>query len=140
MAENCIKHRPGCGTADELMSQGPGRDVTVINTVDGFQLCLLNASHREILVRMYRSFEPLGLALELPPINEAGRALWIDHALRHAINCGAFSAAGDLVGHSCLALSGMGEAEVALFVRLEYRRRGIGASTSDGVRYWTNLR
>lgn len=118
------------------MSQGPDRDVTVINTDDGFQLCLLNASHREVLVRMYRSFEPLGMALGLPPINEAGRALWIDHALRQAINCGAFSAAGDMVGHSFLALSGMGEAEIALFVRQEYRRRGIGSNLIGTILQW----
>jgi len=122
--------------ADEVISQGFGRNVMVINTDDAIQLRLLNASHREILLRMYRSFEPLGLALSLPPIKEAGRAHWIDHALRQAVNCGAFSGAGDLVGHSFLALLGMGEAEIALFVRQEYRRLGIGANLIRTILQW----
>ena len=124
------------GGADELMSQETGCDITVLNTDDWFQLCRLNASHREILVQMYRSFEPLGQALGLPPINEERRTLWIEHALRQAINCGGFLATGDLVGHSFLALAGMGEAEIAVFVRQEHRRRGIGTNLIGTILQW----
>jgi GNAT superfamily N-acetyltransferase len=92
------------------------------------QVLPVTISHREILLRMYRSFEPLGLALGLPPRNEECRVDWIDYALRQRINLGTFSPAGELIAHSFLAISGVGEAEIALFVRQEYRRRGVGAN------------
>jgi GNAT superfamily N-acetyltransferase len=95
---------------------------------DALQILPLTLSHREILLRMYRGFQPLGSALGLPPRNEECRVDWIDYVLRQRINLGTFSAAGDLTAHSFLAISGIGEAEIALFVRQEYRRRGIGAN------------
>lgn len=122
--------------ADEFVGKGQGHDATGVNQDEAFQIRPMNANHREILIRMYRSFEPLGLALGLPPINEARRALWIHHALGQAINFGAFSPAGELAGHSFLALSSMGEGEIALFVRQEYRRRGHGANLIRAILQW----
>jgi RimJ/RimL family protein N-acetyltransferase len=89
----------------------------------------LTRNDREVLAEMYRGFEPLGAAHGLPPTNEERRIDWIDGAclLGQQINLGAFSPAGDLVGHCFLAVSGIHEAELAIFVRQEYRRQGIGS-------------
>ena len=101
------------------------------STIDGeaFQILRLTQKHRNVLVEMYRGFEPLGSAMGLPPTNEERRVDWIDRAcaLGQQINLGAFSPAGDLVAHCFLAVSGIHEAELAIFVRQEYRRRGLGS-------------
>jgi GNAT superfamily N-acetyltransferase len=112
----------------------------IMNADDVHRIHPLSVSHREILLRMYRSFEPLGLALGLPPGNEDNRVVWIEHALRQEINLGAFSSSGDLVGHSFLAISDVNEAEIAFFVRQEYRRRGIGTELVTALLPWSARR
>jgi RimJ/RimL family protein N-acetyltransferase len=93
----------------------------------------LNTEDRELLLRMYRSFDPLGGAQGLPPRNEEIREIWIDRALKEKINVGAFSAAGDLAGHSFLASSDGGDTELAVFVHQGSRRRGIGTAMVRAV-------
>lgn len=100
----------------------------------------LTLAHREMLLRMYRSFDPLGLAHGLPPRNEERRQIWIDRALQQEVNMGAFLPAGDLLGHSFLASSDTGEAEVAVFVQQGDRRRGIGTALVKAVLQWAEQR
>lgn len=83
---------------------------------------------REILLEMYRGFEPLGLDLGLPPRNEEGRESWVASALQLEINIGAFTPLGCLVGHSFIAMSSPWDAEMACFVEQGHRRRGIGTA------------
>jgi GNAT superfamily N-acetyltransferase len=105
----------------------------VMQADDVIQFRPLTLAHREILLRMYRNFDPLGLAHGLPPPCEESRQIWIDRALQQEINMGAFLPTGDLMGHSFLASSGAGEAEVAVFVQHGYHRRGIGTVLVKGV-------
>jgi len=114
--------------------------VKVMNGGNAIQLRPLNRSYRDILLRMYRGFGPLGLELGLPPRNEEGRQIWIDSVIQQEINIGAFSPSGDLLGHGFLATSGMGEAEVAFFVQQGYRRRGIGTALVKAVLQWAEQR
>src|SRR5579872_1329270 len=111
-----------------------------MNSENAIEFRPLTLWHRDILLRMYRGFEPLGLAFGLPPRNEEGREIWIDRALRHEINTGAFSQAGDLLGHSFLVASGVAEAEIAFFVHQVYRQRGIGTALVKAVLRWAEQR
>ena len=88
---------------------------------------------QNLLVQMYESFEPLGVALGLPPFTEESRFRWIGLALRNEINVVAFSADGRIAGHCFLAADGSGSAEMAIFVHQEYRRKGIGAALVKAV-------
>jgi RimJ/RimL family protein N-acetyltransferase len=98
----------------------------VKNADNTIQIRPLILADREILLGMYRTFEPLGGAQGLPPRVEEARQTWIDRALQREVNVGAFSAGGDLVGHSFLASSDAGEAELGIFVHQRSRQRGIG--------------
>jgi RimJ/RimL family protein N-acetyltransferase len=98
----------------------------VKNADNIIQIRPLTLADREILLEMYRTFEPLGGAQGLPPRVEEARRTWIDRALQGEVNVGAFSAGGDLAGHSFLASSGAGEAELAIFVHQRSRQRGVG--------------
>jgi hypothetical protein len=62
---------------------------------DLIQIRPLTLADREILLEMYRTFEPLGGAQGLPPRDEEVRQTWIDQALRGEVNVGAFSAGGE---------------------------------------------
>ncbi len=88
---------------------------------------------RELLLAMYGSFEPLGVAQGLPPRSEEARANWIDQALREEINAGAFSSAGGLAGHAFLAAAEPEVAELAVFVHQNFRGRGIGTALVRAV-------
>jgi ribosomal protein S18 acetylase RimI-like enzyme len=81
---------------------------------------------REALLTMYRTFDPLGAAQGLPPASEEGRRSWIDRLVREALNWGAFSTEGRCLGHSILAESAPGEAEIAFFVHQSFRCRRLG--------------
>ena len=83
---------------------------------------------RDFLIGMYDRFDPLGVALGLPPVPAEARHLWIGHALGCKINVGAFSPGGEVVGHCFLAADQAGSAELAVFVHQHFRRRGIGAA------------
>jgi RimJ/RimL family protein N-acetyltransferase len=81
---------------------------------------------RDLLVEMYDEFEPLGGAFGLPPFSADARREWIVFALAHELNIVAFAADGAAVGHCFLVADTSGTAEIAIFVRQEYRRQGIG--------------
>ena len=85
-------------------------------------------SQRDLLVRMYDRFDPLGGALGLPPHTAEARRAWIGRALGNLVSVAAFSPSGEVVGHCFLAADKPGFAEVAIFVHQESRRIGVGAA------------
>ncbi len=100
---------------------------------DTIQVRSLSTADREILLAMYRTFDPLGVAQGLPPRNEEARQIWIGRAIEEEINVGAFSPAGELAGHGFLASSDAGEAELAVFVHQGFRQRGVGTALVKAV-------
>ena len=114
-------------------SKGEGGSALVQNlsatrerAVSGIQIRVEGAVERDLLVKMYDEFEPLGVAFGLPPFSAAARRNWIAGALAHKVNSVALSPEGAAVGHCFLAVDPSGSAEIAIFVRQEHRRRGIG--------------
>ena len=101
--------------------------------VSDTQIRALSPADREMLVSMYGSFDPLGVAQGLPPRSEEARRSWIDHALQEEINVGAFSPAGEPAGHAFLAAAEPGIAELAVFVHQSFRGRGIGTALVRAV-------
>lgn len=83
---------------------------------------LASASDQALLRAMYEGFEPRPASLGLPP--RKGLERWLDH-LSQALNFVAVTE-GELVGHAVLCPDA-NEAEVAVFVRQEYRLQGIGS-------------
>lgn len=88
----------------------------------------VSRADRDALLRMYRTFDPLGVAQGLPPRSEEARQEWIDRALAEEFNWGAFTAAGDAAGHVFLAGSAPREVELAAFVHQGFRQRRIGTA------------
>jgi RimJ/RimL family protein N-acetyltransferase len=93
-----------------------------------FQIRPVGPPQRELLIQMYDRFDPLGVAFGLPPRTLEGRRHWIADALGHTVNVAAFSPSGDVVGHCFLAGDNPGSAELAVFVRQDSRRKGVGAA------------
>jgi RimJ/RimL family protein N-acetyltransferase len=83
---------------------------------------------RDLLMGMYDRFDPLGVALGLPPRVAEARRDWIGAALDHEVNVAASSPAGEIVGHCFLAGDKPRSAELAIFVHQESRRRGVGSA------------
>jgi RimJ/RimL family protein N-acetyltransferase len=84
---------------------------------------------REALLRLYREFEPLGVAQGLPPLTEYGRQAWIDRLLEEGCHMGArLQTPERIIGHVILAPSGQSEAEIAFFVHQDHRRKRLGTS------------
>jgi len=50
-------------------------------------------SQRDLLIRMYDRFDPLGAAFGLPPYKTEARREFIGRAVNHRVNLAAFSAA-----------------------------------------------
>jgi GNAT superfamily N-acetyltransferase len=94
----------------------------------GVQIRPIGPGQRRLLIEMYERFDPPGAALGLPPLTAEAREAWIDAALRHPVNLGAFTPVGEPVGHCFLAPSAPCEAELAVFVHQQSRRKGIGAA------------
>jgi GNAT superfamily N-acetyltransferase len=92
------------------------------------QIQEIGPPQRDLLITMYDRFDPLGAALGLPPPTAEARHEWIGSALGQIVNVAAFSPAGEIVGHCFLAADKPGSAEIAVFVRQESRRKGIGAA------------
>ena len=92
-------------------------------------------SERDLLIGMYEQFDPLGVALGLPPYTEEGRRSWIGEALAQKINGAAF-AAGHLVGHCFLAANQPDSAELAIFVHQDFRRKGVGSGLVKSALKW----
>ena len=90
------------------------------------QIQAIGPPQRDLLIAMYDEFEPLGAALGLPPRAPEVRHKWIGLALSQIVGVAAFSPAGEVVGHCFLAKDQPNAGEIAVFVRQEFRRRGIG--------------
>jgi GNAT superfamily N-acetyltransferase len=85
---------------------------------------------------MYNRLDPLGAALGLPPRSAEGRQQWILGALGQQVNVAAFSQDGEVVGHCFLAADKPSSAEIAVFVRQEFRRIGIGTALLKKTLEW----
>jgi RimJ/RimL family protein N-acetyltransferase len=110
-----------------LIQNGTAARSTTEARVDSHvQIRTAGPRERDLLVAMYDSFEPLGVAFGLPPFSEEARRNWIAFALTNEVNIVALAADGAAVGHCFLAADQSRAAEIAIFVRQEYRRRGIG--------------
>jgi ribosomal protein S18 acetylase RimI-like enzyme len=84
---------------------------------------------------MYSTFEPLGFAKGLPPTPGEKTSRWLSYLSEHGTSLVAEGADG-FAGHVIVAESGEGEAEIAVFVHQEHRRRGLGqALTAAAVEY-----
>jgi GNAT superfamily N-acetyltransferase len=91
---------------------------------------------RDLLMAMYDRFEPLGVALGLPPRTAEGRHKWIVGALGQIVNVAAFSGNGEVVGHCFAAADKPSSAEIAVFVHQEFRWRGIGTALLKKALKW----
>jgi GNAT superfamily N-acetyltransferase len=85
---------------------------------------------------MYDGFEPMGEALGLPPRGPEARHRWIAGALNQGVNVTAFAAMAEVVGHCFLVRDGGSSAEMAVFVRQEFRRLGIGLALVKTALEW----
>jgi len=77
------------------------------------------------LEAMYEGFEPRGAGLGLPPASREKTRQWLKQVTARSHNLVAALGAR-LIGHAILADSAPGEAELAVFVRQEHRRQGLG--------------
>jgi RimJ/RimL family protein N-acetyltransferase len=93
-------------------------------------------AQRDLLIKMYDRFDPLGAAFGLPPQTAESRRSWIERALAHEVNVAAFSPAGEIVGHGFLVADAPGLAELAIFVHQDSRRRGIGTALVKAALEW----
>ena len=100
------------------------------------QIQAIGPPQRDLLIAMYDRFDPLGAALGLPPHTAEARDRWVGSALAQIVNGGAFSPAGEVVGHCFLAADKSASAEMAVFVHQEYRRKGIGAGLLKKALEW----
>jgi GNAT superfamily N-acetyltransferase len=100
------------------------------------QIQAIGPPQRDLLITMYDRFDPLGAALGLPPLTVEARHRWIGSALGQIVNVGAFSPAGEVVGHCFLAADGPVSAEMAVFVHQGSRGRGIGAALLKMALEW----
>ena len=91
---------------------------------------------RNLLIEMYDRFDPLGVALGLPPRRAEARREWVGVALGQRMNLAAFSPAGEVVGHCFLVADKAGSAEFAIFVHQKYRRRGVGTALVKAALEW----
>ncbi|MCW5977970.1 MAG: GNAT family N-acetyltransferase [Bryobacteraceae bacterium] len=81
------------------------------------------------LFSMYQGFEPRGSAMGLPPMRAERTHDWLEHLGSSAHNL--IALVNDrIIGHAILAKSDTDVAELAVFVRQEYRRRGVGTALS----------
>jgi GNAT superfamily N-acetyltransferase len=88
---------------------------------------------------MYDCFEPLGAALGLPPFRADARRDWIEYALDQKLNLAAFLPSGEVAGHCFLVADEPGSAELAIFVRKESRRNGLGSALMKTALEWGAL-
>jgi len=100
------------------------------------QIRTVGVSQRDLLIRMYDRFEPLGGALGLPPWGAQPRRAWIGVALGSRLNLAAVSPTGEAVGHCFLVVDGPDSAELAVFVHQQYRRRGVGTALLNAALEW----
>jgi RimJ/RimL family protein N-acetyltransferase len=105
--------------------------------MDGdFLIRAIGRPQRNLLMEMYGRFDPLGAAFGLPPREEERRCEWIDLALSYKINLAAFASDSAAIGHCFLAADPAGSAELAVFVRQEFRRRGVATTLLKAALDW----
>lgn len=110
---------------------------------DGIRIGAIGRPERDLLMEMYNWFEPLGVALGLPPRRQEARHEWIEDALRHPIHLAAFAPNGAMAGHCFLVPGNAGSAELAIFVHQDFRRRGIATALINAAlerASWEGLR
>jgi RimJ/RimL family protein N-acetyltransferase len=100
------------------------------------QIRAIGPPQRDLLIRMYDRFDPLGAALGLPPPTPEARYNWIGNSLGQIVNVAALSAAGEAVGHCFLAADEPSSAEMAVFVHQGARRVGIGTALVKAALKW----
>jgi RimJ/RimL family protein N-acetyltransferase len=109
-----------------------------VNT--NIQIRVIGPPQRDVLIEMYDHFEPLGAAFGLPPRTSEARHQWIGNALGQFVTLAAFSPAGEVVGHCFLAADKPNSAEIAVFVRQEFRRKGIGVELVKKALKWASAK
>ena len=113
---------PASGNADAA-----DEAVAFLNT--DIQIRAIGPSQRDLLIRMYDQFDPLGVALSLPPHTVEARRAWIGGAAGpqgeySGILAGRGGRRSLLPGSRQAGLRGAGD----LFVHQESRRRGVGTA------------
>src|SRR5215471_14190394 len=96
---------------------------------------VVGRQQQDLLIEMYERFEPLGAALGLPPRGNEARREWIEVALSQKMNLGALSPAG-AVGHCFLVADKRASAELTIFVRQEFRGRGVASALVKAMLEW----
>ncbi len=85
------------------------------------------------LEAMYATFEPLGAANGLPPVRADRRARWLRQLGLSADCLVARDESGGVIGHAILARSAEDEAELAVFVHQDSRRRRLGSALTGAA-------
>ncbi len=80
---------------------------------------------RELLLAMYRTFDPEQRAQGIPPVHPLRLREWVDLLTGEGVNVLAWYA-GRVVGHAVLVPDGAGSHELAVFVHQEFQGAGIG--------------
>jgi GNAT superfamily N-acetyltransferase len=120
-----------------LLLRLPGPEFFLESHMDAdIQIRAVGLPQRDLLIEMYDRFEPLGVALGLPPWRADARRDWIGFALGHKLNLAALSPAGAVVGHCFLVADQAGSAELAMFVHQKFRRRGVGTALVMAALEW----
>jgi GNAT superfamily N-acetyltransferase len=104
------------------------------------QIRAIGPRQRDLLIAMYDRFEPLGAAFGLPPHTSEARHDWVRNVLSESLTVAAFSPAGEIVGHCFLAADKPNSAEIAVFVRQDFRRRGVGAELVKKALKWASAK
>lgn len=79
------------------------------------------------LEAMYATFEPRGAAMGLPPASGEKTRQWLEEVTARSHNLVARLGA-HILGHAIVAPSGVGDAELAVFVHQDHRGRGLGTA------------
>lgn len=79
------------------------------------------------LEAMYGTFEPRGAAMGLPPASGEKTRQWLEEVTSRSHNLVA-SLGARILGHAIVAPSGEGDAELAVFVHQDHRRKGLGTA------------
>jgi GNAT superfamily N-acetyltransferase len=100
------------------------------------RITAIGTQQRDLLIEMYDRFEPMGAALGLPPLGDDVRREWVEAALAQEFSIAALSPAGATVGHCFLVAGPKQSAELAVFVRQEFRRRGVATALVKAMLEW----
>ena len=93
--------------------------------VAGFTIRELRPEDTDALEAMYEDFQPRGIGMGLPPASGEKTRQWLSEVSSRSHNLVA-QQGSRIAGHAILADSGKGEAELAVFVHQDHRRRGLG--------------